>query len=373
MIRNKDTSIDDELRKSQESLEFALESGRMYTWDINLTNDTVQCSPGMLALWGVAPGDFHNQRSILQSKVHPDDVGPMREAINFAIKNKSIYEFEYRIYPQPEKEVWVMSRGRCTFAKDSDTPVRFAGVVFDITERKLKEKTLNDALKAREEFFMIAGHELKTPLTCLQLQLDVLQWELKYKDTEVFSIERIEVGLQKQREHLLRVTRIVDNMVDEKQVASGWLPLELEEFDLNEMVRDVLESFKLTASSLGIRVELVSETNIRGKWDRFRLEQVLINLLTNAIRFGKRKPIEVKISKEGKTSLLSVRDNGLGIKPEDHKRIFDRFVRTNGDPEAHGMGLGLFICDGIIRAHGGEIRVQSEPHVGSEFTVVLPS
>lgn len=361
-----------QLKHSQESLEFALQSGRMGTWDIDLATDTVTCSKEMLKLWNVPAEEFKCQRSMLQNKVHPEDINMMNFEINHAIQSGTIYEHEFRIFPSPGEMKWVLSRGRCTFDPGNKNPVRFSGVVYDITERKFKEEALEKAMKARDQFFMIASHELRTPLTCLELQLQVMEWDLKNKYPEEFSPEKIESGLKKQREHLARITRIIDNILDESRITNNRLTMNTDKFDFSEMVLSILNEFKLAAETSGVSVYAETEKNIVGTWDRFRLEQVLLNLLTNALRYGNKTPIFVKVSADSDTVKLSVRDQGMGIKPEDQIRVFERFERAISGNEVSGVGLGLFISKNIVQALGGEIKLTSEPGKGSEFLVVLP-
>lgn len=353
------------LEQSQESLKFALQSGRMGTWDIDLKNNTVNCSKEMLDIWGITRQEFTGNRKILQSKVHPDDLEKMNAAINGAILNGKIYELEYRIHPSSGLERWVFSRGRCTFDPETRKAVRFSGVVFDITDAK-------EVLKVREQFFAIAGHELKTPLTCLQLQNQVAQWDLENNFPAAFTKDKIESGLQRQNDQLLRLTRIVDNILDESKISEGRLSLQLEYFNLAEMVSDVLDRFKTMIDSSGVEIKFSNSYEVFGVWDRFRIEQVFLNLLINAIRYGNKKPIEIEVFKENKFAALKVRDNGIGIKEDDHARIFERFQRLAPEKDKSGMGLGLFISNNIVVAHGGEIRVKSESLKGSEFSVLLP-
>lgn len=354
-----------------ESLDFALQSGRMGTWDIDLKTGTISCSKVHLDLWGIHPDDFTHERSQLQKKVHPDDLNQMRTAIDYAIANRSIYEFEYRVIPQPGDERWVFSRGRCTFALNSNDPIRFAGVVYDITEKKQKDKELASAIKARNDFFTIASHELKTPLTCLQLQIQVMQWQMKQLSNEAYANELLD-SLKKQEDNLLRISRIVDNILDDSKISEGRLTLQLRRFDLSEMATEVIEQVKLTALLGNINIQFSAQNPVEGDWDRFRLEQVLLNLIMNAIRYGEKKSVRVEVSILGNDALMTVKDEGMGIRSEDHERIFQRFERANPEKEINGMGLGLFISKNIVSAHGGEIRLVSESGKGSEFTVILP-
>lgn len=358
--------------QTKESLEFALESGRMATWDFDLETNHISCSKEMLDFWGLEPHEFKHERSILQSKVHPEDLERMNAEINKAIENRTIYELEYRIIPRPGQIRWVLSRGRCTYAPNSSHPTRLAGIVYDITEKKNKEMELANALEARSDFFSIAGHELKTPLTCLHLQLKVMECQLEEISQSVTSIDLIQYNLKKQQDQLLRISRIVDNIVDESKISKGLFTFNLEPCDLTEIVSSVLEQINLISQFKGIELNFSILPGIMGKWDRYRLEQVLINLLMNAIHYGNNRPVYLDIIKEADQVLLLVRDEGKGISPEDQARIFKRFERVNPEKSINGMGLGLYIANYIVQAHGGEIRLKSELGKGSEFTVAIP-
>ena len=145
-----------------------------------------------------------------------------------------------------------------------------------------------------------------------------------------------------------------------------------QDFDLSEMVSDVIARFRDTAEAHSVEIRFDSGHPIRGSWDRFRLEQVLLNLLTNAVRYGNKKPVLAKVEREGPHALITVLDQGLGISAQDQARIFDRFERAVSENEVSGLGLGLYISREIVQEHGGEIRLKSEPGRGSEFTVFLP-
>jgi len=358
--------------QNNESLEFALESGRMATWEFDLKTNEISCSKRMLELWGIEPHEFKNHRSIFQNKVHPDDLARMKAKIDEAIKNQSIYELEYRIIPRSGEIRWVHSRGRCTFSPDSSGPTRFAGVVYDITDKKNQEIALAKTLEERSEFFTIAGHELKTPLTCLHLQLKVMQSQLAEISTNDSSINLIQTGLLKQHEHLLRLSRIVDNILDESKISRGLFNFKMEDCDLSGVARNVLEQMSLISRLNGVEINFSAPPTLQGTWDRYRLEQVLINLLMNAINYGNRSPIHLELAKEDGHAFITVRDQGLGISKQDQIRIFQRFQRADQHKSTSGMGLGLYISNYIVQAHGGEIRLKSEPGKGSEFTVAIP-
>jgi PAS domain S-box-containing protein len=364
--------VEYKLKQSRESLEFALESGHMGTWEVDLKTDKIVCSKEMLQIWGVDPQSFTGDRAVLQNKVHLEDVDGMRNKIDQAIANKRIYEIEYRIHQTPNEVRWVHSRGRLTYQNGSDEPARFAGVVFDITERKLKDEALDQANRARDQFFMIASHELKTPLTCLQLQLQVSQWKLKHKYPEAFDPDKLDIDYKKQKEQVLRITRIVDNILDVSRISEGRLLLNYEDFDLCEMISDILSFFRLAAESNGIEVKFNKTRNFHGRWDRFRLEQVLLNLLINGVRYGNKKPVHIEVKENDDKIHLIVRDEGMGIREDVQSRVFKRFEGTISENDSSGIGLGLYISNSIAIAHGGEIKLRSELGKGSEFSVILP-
>ena len=218
----------------------------------------------------------------------------------------------------------------------------------------------------------IAGHELKTPLTSMSLSLQVNEWDLQNKFAEEFTQEKIQFKIDRQRQHLHRITHIVDNILDEARIATGRLILRPEKIDLNFMTAQIIEQIKVIAEEAKTELHYLPKKTIEGDWDSFRLEQVLLNLLMNAIRYGNSNPIHVEIDGDDHHAFLTVRDQGIGIKEEDHNRIFKRFERGIVEDRCTGMGLGLYIVHNIVIAHGGGIRLKSELGKGSEFTVTLP-
>jgi signal transduction histidine kinase len=154
----------------------------------------------------------------------------------------------------------------------------------------------------------------------------------------------------------------------------GKLRLELEPLDLAELVRDLAERSHWTAGAAQplVPLNLVVVEDVVGRWDRMRVEQVLTNLISNAIKYGMGRPIDVAMASNQTIATLSVTDHGIGIAPADQARIFDRFERASPANHFGGLGLGLFITRQIVDALGGTIRVASELGKGSTFTVELP-
>jgi PAS domain S-box-containing protein len=226
-----------------------------------------------------------------------------------------------------------------------------------------------EAIRIRDEFLSIASHELKTPLTPLQLQLDSLAATLR---NSALTSDKLNHRLETANRQTRRLTKLVENLLDVSRISAGRLSLDRERFDLSEITTEVAERFGADAAAAGCQIAVHTDHPVVGQWDRLRLEQVVSNLLSNAIKYGAGKPIEVHVRQEGGAARLVVADQGIGISPEDSARIFGRFERAVPLRHYGGMGLGLYIARQIVDAHGGSIVVSSAPGRGSTFTVVLP-
>jgi PAS domain S-box-containing protein len=226
-----------------------------------------------------------------------------------------------------------------------------------------------DAIRARDEFLQIASHELKTPLTPLALSLETLGRALQDTDTDSSAAQsRVDLCTRQVR----RLNLLVEALLDVSRVTSGRFALELDRFDLTGSVRDVAERFRSEAKRVGSQLEVRAEHSIIGRWDRLRVEQIISNLLSNALRYGAGKPIEIDVSETRAAVQVTVSDHGIGIEPAALDRIFERFERAASMRHYGGLGLGLFISRQLAHAHGGNVSVDSRLGVGSSFTLTLP-
>jgi signal transduction histidine kinase len=236
----------------------------------------------------------------------------------------------------------------------------------EIEHRKRIEKELLEALKLRDDFLSIAGHELRTPLTVLQLQVQSLLGLAKERGDE-----RLKEKLERARRQAERLTTLTDELLDVARLSTGQLSLRLEECDLSALVLDVLDRSAEAVARSECQLRVSVEEHVKGHWDRFRVEQVVTNLLSNALKYGAGKPVEVRVNAGTGRARLTVRDNGIGIPLKDQARIFDRFERAVSSRNYGGLGLGLWITRQVVEAHGGVIRVESEPGHGATFIVEL--
>lgn len=231
---------------------------------------------------------------------------------------------------------------------------------------------LKDSVRARDEFLSIASHELKTPLTSLKLQTQIRNRKLLKNDINLFSADALKKMFDTDARQIERLNRLIDDMLDISRISTGKLTLQLETFDMCSLAKDVLDRFSTQMQEAGTEISIDCQGKAEGTWDKFRIEQVITNLLTNAIRYGNQKPIGVKVKTDSGNAIIEVQDRGIGIAEENQKRIFERFERAISPNEISGLGLGLYIVKQIIDMHNGSIEVKSKIGQGSTFIVQLP-
>lgn len=226
------------------------------------------------------------------------------------------------------------------------------------------------AVRARDEFLAIASHELRTPLTPLQLQVQSLRRMVGHPE---LPLERVRQKLEVAERQVQRLGVLVANLLDISRITGHRLLLEPEALDLVALTRDLVERSRDQLRRAGCDLELTApQEPLVGRWDRVRVEQVLTNLLSNAMKYGAAAPVEVELAAEGDHARLTVRDHGIGIAPEDQRRVFQRFERAVSERHYGGFGLGLWICRQVVEAMGGTIALQSALGAGATFTVRLP-
>jgi signal transduction histidine kinase len=224
----------------------------------------------------------------------------------------------------------------------------------------------------RDEFLSVAAHELRTPLTAMKLQVQTLQRDLGAAPQLQAAAPRLSTKVGAVSRQVERLESLVNDLLDLSRLTAGKLAFRLEECDLLELTREVHERMANELARAGCALTLTGPAPVRGLWDRARLDQVITNLLHNALKYGAGQPIELSVSTDGTQARLAVRDGGIGISPEDHGRIFERFERAVTGRHYGGFGIGLWICKQIVEAKGGQIRVMSQLGEGSTFEVSLP-
>jgi signal transduction histidine kinase len=247
-----------------------------------------------------------------------------------------------------------------------------------LLEQKLEkiketETYLQNALKSRDEFLSIASHELNTPLTSLKMQIQITnRLRQKNGDEVAFSPEKMSRFMAHTDRSVDRIIHLVNDMLDISRVATGRLSLNRTEIDLSLLVGEVAERLKPFMDLANCELSIDSEEELLGFWDKFRIEQVLTNLLINAAKYAPDFPVRIQVSRDGDFAVVRVVDHGPGISKENQLKIFERFERVTDSESVSGLGLGLFISKEIIQMHQGTLSVESELGNGSTFTIKIP-
>lgn len=228
------------------------------------------------------------------------------------------------------------------------------------------------AIEARDEFLSIASHELRTPLTPLKLQLQSVARQIKSGRSQELTTDRMQKLFDTSERQINRLQNLIDDLLDVSRITSGKMVLSKSVFNLKDMIEEVLSNYSQPLKESHSTVEVITEQDSYGNWDKIRLEQVIINILTNAIKYAPGKTIHIKLSRKNETAVIEVRDEGPGIDQKDYERIFARFERVASKENVGGLGLGLYISKQIIDAHHGSIYVHSILGSGSTFVVELP-
>jgi signal transduction histidine kinase/FixJ family two-component response regulator len=239
-------------------------------------------------------------------------------------------------------------------------------------ERERLVSELEQALRARDDFLMVASHELRTPLTSLQLTASSVLRQLHKADGNPLPAPMLDERMRAVKRQLDRLEQLINALLDVSRISVGRLELQLEQTDLVEVANDVLARLRDEASRQNVTLSLAAPPSVDGRWDRSRVDQILTNLVTNAIKYGQGKPVDVSVSSEGRHAELRVRDRGIGVAHEQQERIFDKFERAASQRNYGGLGLGLWITRELVELMHGTVRVESAPGEGATFIVSLP-
>jgi PAS domain S-box-containing protein len=296
--------------------------------------------------------------------VHPDDAAACWDRWREAVAGGEMYCELCRVR-RGSDGIYRWHQLRAVPERDGrGTLVGWIGTLSDFED-------LKRALDARDDFISVASHELKTPMTALQLNLQGLRRQASgapVSNGQVPMTDKVDKAIG----HVQRLVRLVEELLDVSRITAGRLDLQLERCDLADIAREVAERMADQASRSGSPVKLQADARLPGTWDRLRIEQVITNLLSNAFRYAPGEPVELSVDEVDGRARVRVRDGGPGISVADHERIFERFERASRSRRHGGLGMGLYITREIARAHGGTVRVSSTLGSGAEFVVELP-
>jgi signal transduction histidine kinase len=231
--------------------------------------------------------------------------------------------------------------------------------------------SLAEAVRARDEFISVASHELKTPITPLALRVQQLLRVVRDSPDGAVPRDKLIHATRNLDGHVVKLAKLIENLLDVSTINSGQLTLRREEFSLCDAVRDALDRVAGELSAAHCDVQVDSPRDVIVRADRSRIEQVLVNLIGNAAKHAPGAPVVVRLAADAGVATAEIEDAGQGIIPDDQERIFERFERAVADRHVSGLGLGLYIAREIVRAHGGELSVRSESGRGATFVMRL--
>ncbi|MDI3273479.1 hybrid sensor histidine kinase/response regulator [Pseudomonas sp. MDT1-16] len=241
-----------------------------------------------------------------------------------------------------------------------------------LTQLQSTRLELEQAVRMRDDFMSIVAHEVRTPLNGLILETQLRKMHLARDNAAAFALDKMHAMVDRDERQIKSLIRLIEDMLDVSRIRTGKLSIRPTRFDLSALVRGLLQNFAPQITAAECSVTLDAEQPVVGNWDEFRIEQVISNLMTNALRYGAKSPITVKVYSESGQGRVDVRDLGIGISEENQKRIFQQFERVTAKHAVAGLGLGLFISEQIVAAHAGSITVESRIGEGALFRVCLP-
>ena len=243
-----------------------------------------------------------------------------------------------------------------------------------LQELQQAQGELQNAVRMRDDFMSMVAHELRTPLNTLFLEAQLRKMQLDRGNTAIFDAAYLQKMVARDKLQVQNMVRLIDDMLDVTRLRNNRLSIRPSEVNLPALLERVVGNLANQAAAAGCNITLHADQPVTGFWDEFRIEQVVINLLTNALRYGKGQPVAVRMTPLDQGVRIDVRDGGCGISQADQQRIFGQFERavTREGDGTGGLGLGLYITHQLVQAHGGSIAVESQPGEGSVFTVRLP-
>lgn len=240
-----------------------------------------------------------------------------------------------------------------------------------LSQLRRRNAELAEAVSARDRFIAVAAHELRNPMTSLYLRVQQLAKTVESPDA--YDHQRVARELARLDRLMERYVKRATMLLDVSRIAAGkGVALQPAAVDFSALLREAIEDLRPAAKHAGSPLELRVADEVRGRWDRLALAQIIENILSNAIKFGAGKPIEIALAANAGTAAFRVTDHGVGISRLDRTRIFERFERARGAQQHGGFGVGLWLVRELVDAMGGHIDIVSAPDAGSTFTIILP-
>lgn len=262
-----------------------------------------------------------------------------------------------------------LQSGADAYLTEPVEPELLLATIHALLRTRAAERVAERALQTRDEFLSITSHDIRGLLQALRLTLDV---QLLRAQDRNFEREAMVRAIQRSVGDVQQMSRLVEDLLDRSQLQAGKLTLHLEEVDLVALVQETVQRASNEAKASGAAIELDAPEPVNGRFDRIRVDQIVANLLSNAMKYGGRKPIAITVRRSGDSATITVTDQGPGIAEAHQRQVFDRFERGAAAERSGSYGLGLWIVRELARLHGGEVTLESASAKGTSFTVTLP-
>ncbi|MEA2642117.1 MAG: hypothetical protein QOF51_3511 [Chloroflexota bacterium] len=372
----------EERRQAEAALRDAQAIAHLGSWSWDIEADVVAWSAEMYRVYGVEPGQFDATYESFLEHVHPNDRDGVSHTIGASFSSREPFDFVHRIVRPDGSERTLHARGAVVIGPDG-APVRMVGTGHDITElvqaaeeraALSREQTARAqaeaAVRERDTFLSVVAHELRTPLTGLRLASQMLERDVasavEPSPLLVRRVERVNDAVEK-------LVQLVGRLLDVSRVEAGRLAIQPVPSEVTGFVADVVERYRPQAGSTP--VELHTNGPVQATLDPMRVEQVLVNLLNNALRFSPAgEPVVIDVAQPSPEGVrIAVSDRGPGVAAEHRDRIFERFYQVDSSTRGTGLGLGLYISREIARLHSGQLWVESAALGGARFVLELPA
>lgn len=368
------------LQTHREQLEELLSFAKVGAWELDVATGYMACTNQCKANMGLRPEDQIDEARVFDELMHADDRVAVRAAIDLAIATQTHFEVEYRVIWRDGTMRWLMSRGAARYLEDQSAQ-SLIGFTIDITARKASElhyqAVAEEEQRAREisergaramdHFVAAVSHELRSPLHA------ILWWTtLLERSADPSHVHRAAEVIERNTRQL---ARMVDDLLDSGAIATGKLSVDLQPLDMAALAATVAEDLRLDAESRAVTLTVAPALPCPVMADEHRLKQIVLNLLSNALKFAERGTVDLAVAANGGYVVLSVRDSGVGISAEALERIFERFEQAHREHahRAPGLGLGLWMVKNLVLMHHGSVSAHSDGlGKGSTFRVQLP-
>src|SRR5690242_5708728 len=351
--------IEQELKASEARFRMFADSMPQIVWAADPEGNLTYINKAFYIYSGLSP-DAENLGEKWLDIIHPDEREETVRNWEASMRSGTEFTIEHRFQSKNGEYRWQLTRGVPIYDEQGNVET-WVATSTDIQEIKELDQQ-------KDHFISIASHELKTPITSIKGYVQIL--ESIYKESEDAFLKKSLSAVDKQ---IVKLTNLISDLLDLSKLKLGNLHLVKESFNLNELVEEVVEEMRLVKQDFTIQVNLGKDAHVFA--DRERISQVLVNFLTNAIKYSpKNKLVEVRSIVDESYFTVFVKDKGIGINKQSQEKVFERFYRVEGTNEKTypGFGIGLFICSEIIERHNGKIGVDSVPGEGSEFYFSLP-